>query len=263
MSALGRDELARLRREAFGFVFQSYNLIGGATATENVEMPAIYAGMPPRERHDARANRCSRTLGLADRLEHRPNQLSGGQQQRVSIARALMNGGHIILADEPTGALDSKSGAEVLALLKELSRAGPHGHRDHALAGGGRARPARDRDPRRPHRAATRRPAAQVRCGARAAALRDARQPATAALRGLRRSRQSGRRARCARTSSAPALTLLGIVIGVGSVIAMLAVGDGAKQAVRRSHQRHGHQSAAGAAPSQRTAAARAAASPR
>ena len=123
VSALGRDELARLRREAFGFVFQSYNLIPGATALRNVEVPAIYAGMPAAERR-ARAERLLRTLGLGERLEHRPSQLSGGQQQRVSIARALMNGGRIILADEPTGALDSKSGREVMALLRELSASG-------------------------------------------------------------------------------------------------------------------------------------------
>ena len=123
VSGLGRDELARLRREAFGFVFQSYNLIGAATAAENVEVPAVYAGTPPGPRHE-RARALLTTLGLGERLEHRPMQLSGGQQQRVSIARALMNGGQIILADEPTGALDSKSGAEVLALLEELSRQG-------------------------------------------------------------------------------------------------------------------------------------------
>src|SRR5215471_11457918 len=123
VSGLGRDELARLRREAFGFVFQSYNLIAAATATENVEVPAIYAGTSPGSRR-ARARSLLATLGLTDRLEHRPTQLSGGQQQRVSIARALMNGGQIILADEPTGALDSKSGAEVLALLEDLARRG-------------------------------------------------------------------------------------------------------------------------------------------
>src|SRR5918997_4195733 len=123
VSAFGRDDLARLRREAFGFVFQSYNLIGGASATENVEVPAIYAGLSAADRH-ARATSLLSTLGLAERLDHKPNQLSGGQQQRVSIARALMNGGQIILADEPTGALDSKSGEEVLALLDELSRKG-------------------------------------------------------------------------------------------------------------------------------------------
>src|SRR5205807_678765 len=120
VSSFGRDELARLRREAFGFVFQSYNLIGTASATENVEVPAVYAGTSPGARHE-RARALLSTLGLADRLEHRPTQLSGGQQQRVSIARALMNGGQIILADEPTGALDSTSGAEVLTLLEELS----------------------------------------------------------------------------------------------------------------------------------------------
>src|SRR4051812_44989672 len=123
VSGLGRDELARLRREAFGFVFQSYNLIAGATATENVEVPAIYAGLAPAPRHE-RARSLLTTLGLGERLEHRPTQLSGGQQQRVSIARALMNGGQIILADEPTGALDSTSGAEVMALLKDLAAQG-------------------------------------------------------------------------------------------------------------------------------------------
>ena len=118
-----RDELARLRREAFGFVFQSYNLIGGATARDNVEVPAVYSGMPRDERHH-RAEELLAKLGLAERIHHRPNQLSGGQQQRVSIARALMNGGRNIFADEPTGALDSRSGAEVMKLLAELSAAG-------------------------------------------------------------------------------------------------------------------------------------------
>src|SRR5215831_13452427 len=111
VSGFERDELARLRREAFGFVFQSYILFSATAATENVEVPAVYAGMPPAQRHE-RARALLTTLGLGDRLEHKPTQLSGGQQQRVSIARALMNGGQIILADEPTGALDSKSGAE-------------------------------------------------------------------------------------------------------------------------------------------------------
>ena len=109
VSDLDRDELARLRREAFGFVFQSYNLIATATAVENVEVPAVYSGMDPLER-ETRAEQLLETLGLGERLDHKPNQLSGGQQQRVSIARALMNGGRIILADEPTGALDSKAG---------------------------------------------------------------------------------------------------------------------------------------------------------
>src|SRR5206468_7639172 len=102
---------------------QSYNLIASASATENVEVPAVYAGISPGARHE-RARTLLATLGLADRLEHRPSQLSGGQQQRVSIARALMNGGQVILADEPTGALDSRSGAEMLRILDELHAEG-------------------------------------------------------------------------------------------------------------------------------------------
>lgn len=117
------DELAWLRREAFGFVFQGYHLIATESARENVEVPAIYSGVPVAEREKRAAALLTR-LGLGDRLDHRPSQLSGGQQQRVSISRALMNGGHILLADEPTGALDSRSGAEVILLLQELAEAG-------------------------------------------------------------------------------------------------------------------------------------------
>src|SRR5262249_24678469 len=123
VAELDRDALAYLRREAFGFVFQSYNLIPTATAIENVEVPAIYAGASRAQRHERAAELLTR-LGLADRMDHRANQLSGGQQQRVSIARALMNGGKILLADEPTGALDSKSGKEVMALLRSLADEG-------------------------------------------------------------------------------------------------------------------------------------------
>ena len=123
VSRLERDELARLRREAFGFVFQQYNLIGTASALRNVEVPAVYAGVPTAARR-TRAEALLARLGLGERLHHRPSQLSGGQQQRVSIARALMNGGQIILADEPTGALDSTSGKEVMALLQALWREG-------------------------------------------------------------------------------------------------------------------------------------------
>src|SRR5690606_17050383 len=123
VSSLDGDALAQLRREDFGFIFQSYNLIGTATATENVEVPALYAGQSTEQRH-ARAAELLSELGLGERMHHRPNQMSGGQQQRVSIARALMNGGRIILADEPTGALDSKSGADVMKLLMDLSARG-------------------------------------------------------------------------------------------------------------------------------------------
>ena len=120
---LSPDELAALRRETFGFVFQRYNLLATATAGENVEIPSVYAGLPKQKRAQ-RAGGLLQRLGLGDRTDHRPAELSGGQQQRVAIARALVNDPPVILADEPTGALDSKSGEEVLALLKELHAEG-------------------------------------------------------------------------------------------------------------------------------------------
>jgi macrolide transport system ATP-binding/permease protein len=120
---LAPDELAALRRETFGFVFQRYNLLATATASENVEIPSVYAGLSKQKRVQ-RAGGLLQRLGLGDRIDHRPAELSGGQQQRVAIARALVNDPPVILADEPTGALDSKSGEEVLALLKELHAEG-------------------------------------------------------------------------------------------------------------------------------------------
>ncbi|VVE25204.1 macrolide ABC transporter permease/ATP-binding protein MacB [Pandoraea capi] len=120
---LDADALAQLRREHFGFIFQRYHLLPHLDAASNVEMPSVYTGTP----HAARRSRSVmllERLGLADRTEHRPSQLSGGQQQRVSIARALMNGGEVILADEPTGALDTRSGREVIRILKELNALG-------------------------------------------------------------------------------------------------------------------------------------------
>ncbi len=225
VSKLDRDALALLRRETFGFVFQSYNLIGSATARENVEVPAIYSGMPPGARH-TRAVALLGALGLADRLDHRPSQLSGGQQQRVSIARALMNGGRVILADEPTGALDSRNGKEVMELLADLSAKGHtiilitherevaeradriieirDGHitADPGSCASSRIRP----DPERP--------------AGRSSSLSDMIEATRTAVRALR--------ANLFRS----VLTLLGIVIGVAAVIAMLAIGDGAKQEV-------------------------------
>ncbi len=123
ISQYSEDELAALRRENFGFIFQRYHLLTTLSAEGNVEMPAIYSGMPVSMRHKRASELLSR-LGLRERLDYYPTQLSGGQQQRVSIARALMNGGDIILADEPTGALDSESGKAVLEILKELNEAG-------------------------------------------------------------------------------------------------------------------------------------------
>jgi macrolide transport system ATP-binding/permease protein len=220
------DQLALLRRDAFGFVFQGYHLIASESARENVEMPAVYAGLPDAERAE-RASALLARLGLGERLENRPHQLSGGQQQRVSIARALMNGGRIILADEPTGALDSKSGAEVMALLHELADAGhtviliTHDrgvaaqarrvveiHDGHIVSDSGAVGAA-------PRLAA---PPAQ-RPGV-ASWRADLQQAARMAWRGMRMNRL--------RTG----LTLLGIVIGVASVIVMLAIGEGTRQRV-------------------------------
>lgn len=227
VSGFGRDERALLRRDDFGFVFQSYNLIASASAAENVEVPAMYSGLPPAERH-ARAQALLNELGLAERSHHRPNQLSGGQQQRVSISRALMNGGRIILADEPTGALDSKSGQDVMKLLADLSSRGhtvllithakevaDHAQRlieikdGHILSDPGPAHPS-------PLQTDFVRPVV-AGVGSR---LTDMVEAAKMALRSLR--------ANFFRS----VLTLLGIVIGVASVIAMLAIGDGAKAAV-------------------------------
>ncbi|QHP78360.1 macrolide ABC transporter ATP-binding protein/permease MacB [Proteus terrae] len=117
------DQLAALRREHFGFIFQRYHLMSHLTAEQNVEIPAIYADKNATQRKE-RARELLTRLGLSDRVDYRPNQLSGGQQQRVSIARALMNGGEVILADEPTGALDSHSGKEVMSILKQLNKQG-------------------------------------------------------------------------------------------------------------------------------------------
>ncbi|HBH34151.1 MAG TPA: macrolide ABC transporter permease/ATP-binding protein MacB [Psychrobacter sp.] len=120
---LDADELAKLRREHFGFIFQRYHLLGDIDARDNVAVPAVYAGMDNKVRAQ-RAEQLLTDLGLGDKVHNRPSQLSGGQQQRVSVARALMNGGDVILADEPTGALDSKSGKDVLQILNNLNAQG-------------------------------------------------------------------------------------------------------------------------------------------
>jgi macrolide transport system ATP-binding/permease protein len=122
-STMGEDDLAALRREYFGFIFQRYHLLGDLTALGNVEVPALYANEGQHERQE-KATKLLTRLGLSDRLDHKPGQLSGGQQQRVSVARALINGGDVILADEPTGALDSRSGEEMMKLLRELHNDG-------------------------------------------------------------------------------------------------------------------------------------------
>ncbi|CAN0645793.1 MacB family efflux pump subunit [Burkholderia cepacia] len=261
---LDSDELAQLRREHFGFVFQRYHLLPHVDAVANLEMPAIYAGTPRAERH-ARARELLARLGLADRAHHRPGQLSGGQQQRVSIARALMNGGHVILADEPTGALDTKSGQDVIRILHELNALGhtivivthdkavarharriieisdgeivadrPNRHHAEALA-----EAAAGTDAAEASEAATGTPSTRDRRDMPLPPAAVAPDPqADAAPRARRFAAGSGRFAEACRMAwialvshrLRTLLTMLGIIIGITSVVSIVAIGEGAKR---------------------------------
>jgi len=235
-SELLPDDLARLRREYFGFIFQRYHLLGDLSALGNVEMPAIYAGVNRSDRLQ-RAGQLLTRLGLADRTGHRPSQLSGGQQQRVSIARALMNGGEVILADEPTGALDSTSGQEVMRILKELNADGhtviivthdpkvaEHARRVIEIADGqivaDRQTPS--------HMAGTESAAAQPHAKQHASAVAPS---LTARWEGFVEAFKMALRAMVGHRLRT-LLTMLGIVIGIASVVSMVALGSGSQQRV-------------------------------
>jgi macrolide transport system ATP-binding/permease protein len=227
VSILSPDELATLRRETFGFVFQRYNLLANGTALDNVEVPAVYAGLDKPTRR-ARAAELLKQLGLESRRNNRPSQLSGGQQQRVAIARALMNDPPVILADEPTGALDSSTGVEVMNLLKGLHAQGRTiiliTHDEHVAKHADRIIHIQDGrilsdshpDGAQPENTPT---MPDMRQGSSGLGQEIA-ESVKMALHALR--------VNIFRT----ALTLLGIVIGVAAVITMLAIGNGSKQQV-------------------------------
>jgi macrolide transport system ATP-binding/permease protein len=228
---LAPDELAYLRREHFGFIFQRYHLLASLTALANVEMPAIYAGSTSTDRQD-RAQQLLDRLGMADRIGYVPGKLSGGQQQRVSIARALMNGGAVILADEPTGALDSVSGQEVMRILQELNDDGhtvilvTHNREVANHAGriielkDGRLVADRRVKPLAPPRSA---PTAHYTKEQPWRAHRD-------------RFAEAFRMALTAMAAHRmrTLLTMLGIIIGIASVVSVVALGEGSRQRILR-----------------------------
>jgi len=227
VATLDGDALAQLRREHFGFIFQRYHLLSHLTAAQNVEVPAVYAGMERKARLE-RAKQLLQRLGMQDRVDYAPSQLSGGQQQRVSIARALMNGGQVILADEPTGALDSHSGEEVMAILHQLKEQGHTiiivTHDPLVAAQAERVIEIRDGE-------IIRNPPARESTVA-------ARQPVTQNVSGWRQFSNSFREALSMAWRAMVAnkmrtlLTMLGIIIGIASVVSIVVVGDAAKQMV-------------------------------
>ena len=227
------DELAQLRREHFGFIFQRYHLLNDLSAVGNVEVPAIYAGMNAHARHQ-RAGLLLTRLGLGERMGHRPGELSGGQQQRVSIARALINGGAVILADEPTGALDTQSGKEVMKILGELHA---EGHTvvlvTHDMAVAEHAQ--RIIEIRDGRIVADRPTAIAAQAAATSAAPLPPPRHDSGGLQALRdRFSEAFRMALRAMNAHRMRtfLTMLGIIIGIASVVSVVALGTGARQAI-------------------------------
>ncbi|ABD87424.1 MacB family efflux pump subunit [Rhodopseudomonas palustris] len=233
-ASLDADELAALRREHFGFIFQRYHLLPELSALSNVEIPAIYAGQSRDERRD-RANGLLARLGITDRASHRPNQLSGGQQQRVSIARALMNGADVILADEPTGALDRRSGDEVLRILDELHADGKTviivTHDASVAARAKRVIELSDGVVIADRATSTVSPAVAAPTAAAAQAQPRSRWPWQSRLDRIGEAFRMAMLAMAAHRLRT-FLTMLGIIIGIASVVFIVAVGDAAKRKV-------------------------------
>lgn len=226
VSELDPDTLAALRRQTFGFIFQRYNLLASVTASENVEIPAVYAGLKLAERR-GRAGELLDKLGLGERVHHKPGQLSGGQQQRVAVARALVNDAEVVLADEPTGALDSGSSNDLLDLLEELHASGrtiiliTHDQKVAARA----RRVIEIRDGRIVSDTGAVQTAPEVAADYRYS--RKGPSPVAQVIESIKMAFRS-LRANLFRT----ALTLLGVVIGVSAVVAMLAIGEGSRAEV-------------------------------
>jgi len=229
VATLDGDALAQLRREHFGFIFQRYHLLSHLSAAQNVEVPAVYAGVSPKARRQ-RATELLTRLGLAERVGYSPSQLSGGQQQRVSIARALMNGGQVILADEPTGALDTHSGEEVMATLKQLRDRGHTiiivTHDLNVAAQAERVIEIRDGEIiANPPPAAT---------AVNAQPIADKPQDSSAWQQFIGGFKEALTMAWLAMVANKmrTLLTMLGIIIGIASVVSIVVVGDAAKQLV-------------------------------